>query len=456
MSEKQLEETSITAMGDWLRLKAFCGKKGADSTAATETEERKKKIEKMKKLLEHQSLSKQSSGQAQTTQQKSKQIKTSLKFEFGWKHWSRSDKAFKQKKNQSGGGTRVWEVPKYACSDDCLRIAKNLFFLSSASSEGSLDEMVVMISNFNGDAINHLEEDGRSLPFTAERYKAVTGFTKPRLYLMSKTLGLSNSSDDEDLFVLALPPHDTDQQDNQPSQLIGTSEERKEYRNQLEREFETSLHQDRAKEDEKSRKEEAARSAINEEIARAESEAAELEKLRITQLGRVLAEPDEDESHVVVRVRHVSLRMVNRRFPEKSMMSNVYDWVASLSCNPKYFNLSVDPREPISPCESVQSALASILCMTEVDVPLPLIDGENDVSFFSGYDHTEFLDETVHDDHGYRHFGGSGDDSSTCNSRAENPYDVPVVTDQLPDVLMQDDGPTCPRTIQHLGNPKMQ
>lgn len=101
MSEKQLEEMSITAMGDRLRLKAFCGKKGADSTAATETEERKKKIEKMKKLLEHQSSSKRSSGQAQTTQQKTKQIKTLLKFEFGWKQWSRSDKAFKQKKKQS-------------------------------------------------------------------------------------------------------------------------------------------------------------------------------------------------------------------------------------------------------------------------------------------------------------------------------------------------------------------
>ena len=71
------------------------------------------------------------------------------------------------------------EVPKVACAHDCLEMAKGLFFPFCISPEGSLDEMDLTLGDFNKYGISNVNIDGELLPFTAERYKTATGFTKP-------------------------------------------------------------------------------------------------------------------------------------------------------------------------------------------------------------------------------------------------------------------------------------
>lgn len=394
MTESQLEELGVKAMGDRLRIRAFCERK---SQAAAEQKKRQDAVEKLKSMLSHQRASKRSHGRDTLEKKEKKVSKTAIKFEFGWKHWCQEAKTFKQKKKGSGGGTRVLEVPKVACAQDCLEMAKELFFPLGISAEGSLDEMDLTLGDFSGCGVSNVNVDGELLPFTAERYKSATGFTKPRLYLLSKHKLPYDSGDEEDLLRPILPQRDAPEVANGQSQLIGTSKEREEYRDQLARDLAASLQQDRAKEEKKRRKEEERLSAINKEIARAEEEGAQLERLRLSRLERVLPEAKEDESFVVVRVRHTSLGIVTRHFPVDATMWNVYDWIGSLSCTPKYFSLAKDPKEPISPSEGVQISNSHLLAMTVEDDPLPLMEDDHEVAFYGYHLSGETLENTLAD-----------------------------------------------------------
>ena len=218
MSDNQLEEIGITTMGDRLRIRAFCQRK---ANKAGEQKKRQEVIEKMTALLDHQKPKKRSRGR-DTLGQKEKHTKTVLKFEFGWKHWCSLAGIFKQKKKNSGGGTRVLDVPKQALASECLDMAKELFFPNGISSEGLLDEMNLTLGDFNGGSVIEVNVDGEFLPFTAERYKMATGFTKPRLYLLSKEKVAYDSGDEKELLHPVLPPPDA-QSYNRQSQLIGTS-----------------------------------------------------------------------------------------------------------------------------------------------------------------------------------------------------------------------------------------
>lgn len=348
-------------------------------------------------MLSHQRASKRSHGRDTVERKEKKITKTAIKFEFGWKHWCQQAKTFKQKKKGSGGRTRVLDVPKLACADDCLEMAKELFFPLGISPEGSLDEMDLTLGDFSGCCVGNVNIDGELLPFTAERYKTATGFTKPRLYLLSKEKLPYDSGDEEDLLRPILRPRDASEAANAgDSHLIGTSKEREEYCDQLARDLAASLQQDQAKE-EKRRNEEERLSAINKEITRAEEEGAQLERLRLSRLERVLPEAQEDGSFVVVRVRHTSLGIVTRRFPVDAAMWNVYDWIGSLSCTPKYFSLAKDPKEPISPAEGVQITNSHLLTLAEEDDPLPLMEDDHEVAFYANYLSGETLEDTLPD-----------------------------------------------------------
>lgn len=252
MTDRQLEELGVKAMGDRLRIRAFCERK---SQTAAEQKKRQDAVEKLKSMLSHQRASKRSHGRDTVKRKEKKITKTAIKFEFGWKHWCQQAKTFKQKKKGSGGGTRVLDVPKLACADDCLEMAKELFFPLGISPEGSLDEMDLTLGDFSGCCVGNVNVDGELLPFTAERYKTATGFTKPRLYLLSKEKLPYDSGDEEDLLRPILPPCDASEAANAgQSQLIGTSKEREEYRDQLAWDLAASLQQDRAKEEKRRRR----------------------------------------------------------------------------------------------------------------------------------------------------------------------------------------------------------
>jgi len=107
-----------------------------------------------------------------------------LRFEFGWKRWS--DRRFKQKRVNPAGGSRVWDVPRFATLDDCLEIAKTLFFPSGETPAGNATDTSFALGNYAGNVIVDLKENGKLCSFSAERYRRVTGLNCPRLYLLSK------------------------------------------------------------------------------------------------------------------------------------------------------------------------------------------------------------------------------------------------------------------------------
>ena len=166
--------------------------------------------------------------------------------------------------------------------------------------------MEVQLANFNGDLVYQLDESNQPIPFPAERYKVATGFTKPRLYLLSKEVSY-DSEDDEELLLpvfleqdtrTVLEQPDTEQPDPQQpnteqpppqlkSQLIGTSTERKDFLDQLQRDLAASLQADKAKQEESKRREEARLSAINKKIVKDEAESKLRENLRLSRLARV-------------------------------------------------------------------------------------------------------------------------------------------------------------------------
>ena len=60
-----------------------------------------------------------------------------------------------------GGGSRVWDVPRFVTLDDCLEINKSLFFPSGKSPAGNAKDMSFALGNYSGDIIGDLEENGQ-------------------------------------------------------------------------------------------------------------------------------------------------------------------------------------------------------------------------------------------------------------------------------------------------------
>ena len=113
---------------------------------------------------------------------------------------------------------------------------------------------------------------------------------------------------------------------------------------------------DIAKEAERQAKENERRKRIEDEIAKAETEAKALEGMRKARELRVPLEPDSTHPRVVLSVRHLHLGVIKRSFVPTDTVSAVYDWVGSLSTTPKHFALSKLPMVQIYPGESVTMA----------------------------------------------------------------------------------------------------
>ena len=126
------------------------------------------------------------------------------------------------------------------------------------------------------------------------------------------------------------------------------------------------------------------RKRIEDEIAKAETEAKSLERLRKARELRVPPEPDSTHPRVVLSVRHLYLGVIKRAFVPTDTVSAVYDWVGSLSATPRHFALSKLPMVQIYPDESVTVASNELLTMIEVDDAIPLARDDNEVAFYSG------------------------------------------------------------------------
>ena len=192
MSDEQLSSLGEETIGDRLRLKAFCSPLPSSSTKAASLSpdlERQEKIDKVKNILNENKCSKRASTKDSRGGLSKVRQKETLKFEFGWKHWSNGK--YKQKWSDHGGGKRRVDVARDAGYDDCLQIAKKLFFPKGASSEGHEDEMYLSLGNYAGDQVVDLEDGPDIVPFSAEQYKGLTGFALPSAYLPTQTMNIT-------------------------------------------------------------------------------------------------------------------------------------------------------------------------------------------------------------------------------------------------------------------------
>ena len=127
MTESQLEELGVKAMGNRLHIRAFCERK---SQAAAEQKKRQDAVEKLKSMLSHQRASKRSHG-CDTLEKKEKKVsKTAIKFEFGWKHWCQEAKTFNRKKRAAEAEPGFWRYLKLHVPKIAWKWQKNSFSLS--------------------------------------------------------------------------------------------------------------------------------------------------------------------------------------------------------------------------------------------------------------------------------------------------------------------------------------
>ncbi|XP_020620757.1 uncharacterized protein LOC110058449 [Orbicella faveolata] len=388
MSDEQLASLGVNTIGDRLRLKAFCSSGASTSRGPDSSADKQAKIDRVKALLQENKRGKKANAKNDSTNYAAKaRKKETLKLEFGWKHWSNGK--YKQKRSDRGGGKHRMNVCRDAGYEECLQIAKKLFFPRGVSSEGPEDDMHFVLANYADLPVNDLEDDSENVPFSAGKYKEITGFTLPSVYLLSRSC-LSdddNTSDDglhESVFRDTLPSlFDEDNGDFlQSSMLIGSSSERKAFFEDLKEQVAKSETEDAAKHSTKEAAERKQRELMEQEIAKAQEEAEALNLLRKAREGRVPPQPNENG--VIVSVRHVDLGVLTRSFPSSASMLAVYDWIGSLSLTPKYFRLTKMPNFTLYPEESVAVADRELLSMLEESFPLPLALDENEVTFFEG------------------------------------------------------------------------
>lgn len=337
MTDDQLSSMGVCTIGERLRLKAFCSPEATTSASQPKTRwkssEREEKIEKIKEILNSNKRAKRGNDVSSRCPAKAREKET-LKFDFGWKHWV--DGKYKLRRADRGGGKRRAEVARHAGYDECLQIAKPFFFPKGVSDAGNEEEMYFVLADNNSVDVETLEDEFSTIPFSAHKYKELTGFTLPSLYLLSRSkCSMDDDNSDTDTYlcepVFEITPIDDEGNDvpSQSSTLLGSSEERRAFFQELERQASESAAMDIAKEAEREAKENERRKRIEDEIAKAETEAKALERLRKARELRVPPEPDSTHPRVVLSVRHLHLGVIKRAFVSTDTVSAVYDWVGS-------------------------------------------------------------------------------------------------------------------------------
>ncbi|XP_028409542.1 uncharacterized protein LOC114532163 [Dendronephthya gigantea] len=352
-SDEQLKnDLGLIKLGDRLSLRSFCenqhGKTGACSKA--EIDSRKKR------LLEE--LAKKRNKKQHTAQsaQKGKTVvtKSTRKVELAWLHCPKGSESFKLVKMKEGGGIRLVDILKSANKTEIIKIARELFF-----SDGKwlyidyfkLSKVRLYLSTM----INEEHDDDIDSDNNSE---------------ISDSVLEHSVLDDEPVPVVSdeqenAAPHLLNTDDS----LIGTSKEREQLKNLIDKAYEESLLADQNKSLQTLRK------GIPRPVDIHQTDDS-LDELREVRTGRLSEEPDVSDPHYIVSVRHLSLGVVTRLFSLTDMMFSVYDWIGSLHKSPKYFQLCNYSGGCLSPQESVKIADRCMLVMVESEYPVPFSPDE--------------------------------------------------------------------------------
>ena len=454
MDEKDLIDLGLTAKGDRVKLQAFCNRINKKPS-----KDREQKIAKIKEILgqgkgnrakKHpvSDTAKQENDGGLKGKTAKKNSQATLKFEFGWKNWI-PGRGFVQQKKDNGGGTRSYNVPRHATLDDCQEIVVNLFFPNGKSPVGPVEEMNIAMGNFSGEFIIFMQDGGKPLEFTAEKYKRITGFAVPRIYLLTRKQDQESEEDhSEDNFLTptfekkaaSLPTTlSLDENDG----LIGTSKERQEYFEDLEKALKASLEADKEKEKVKEERKEN----LDVEVRMAKEQAERLERLRQSRELRCPLEPSGNNPRVRVCVRHNILGVVvTRAFDPNGTISGIYDWVGSLSPTPEHFRLTMVPCSTLYPEDQIVTVKNTIINMTVAEEPIPLSTDDNDVHFLDGRGFEGARDDTLPDVEEDLIQLSPLPDNQLFSPEVEPVYNSPPVQ------LLQGEG----NTIQSLENKRMK
>ena len=304
---------------------------------------------------------------------------------LGWVHYQEDSKKYSAVRLSNGGGTRKHYFPNNAKASDIVEAMKNIFF-----------PMLCFLGNYHQKIID--EGD-----FNLINYIHKNKFTKTRLYLVTKKKSISqiergraidnflNENDNEknenkfhystfESFSIDLSIHSESYEDfhNAASErrktvdiqkhlsshvkpestgLISTSSKREELQNEIDKAYNESL---RIDQEERERKEYMEKAILLQERRKA----------------RMPVEPDIEDDHVVISIRHPQLGTKRRLFKGNAKMNNVYDWMGSLSPRPMYFKFSYGRSALIPASAPVSNFTLTTLNMTEVNEPLPFEEDE--------------------------------------------------------------------------------
>ena len=291
-------------------------------------------------------------------------------------------KEYHQVKFPQGGGTRSKDFDRNATYATVLKASKDLFFPNGVNKNKnlSLDRLRIFLANYSGDCVRLID----GVEFTVERYRENASVSKgnvPRVYLMSSPLEEESDEENEaeegvdkdcvskekldgfveDAFaefsgdirmedVFEWQPESALQEETYSTTLQG----RRQLIQQQDEEYRLAVEADQRKEKER-------------------ESAREKEVLREERKAKVPDEPQIEEEHVVVCVRHLNLGVVTRAFPPNCQMDDVYNWIGSLQDDPQHFALlatiGTQMKTLMHPDENIVPQ--TMLYMEEINNPVP-------------------------------------------------------------------------------------
>lgn len=386
-TDADFQALGLLRRGDILALRSFV------PMSHKAKEERKTKLLKLTHLLGTTSTkSKAASSRGRSSPSDDdfqsapcKKIQSFKKIQIGWQHYNEKEKRYVSVRLNKGGGTREISVPMQSSSGDVLPLMKEVYFPEGISTFGEADVMTFKVANFKGEEV---EEQ-----FTLANYNAKYKLTKVRLYLLTRNI-------DEDYSDLMMPVFENEHATFSDG-LKGSSDERKSLMEIQDKEYLDSLRKDQEKEQ-----------AKKEELLRCQEKITIQENLREAREKRVPPEPEIGEQHVKVSGRDVALGIVTRRFPKSGHVSNVYDWVGSLSLIPENFTLSMVGNLNLDPTLPIDVADQAMLSMCECDKS------------------PSFPDETVCF-HGFGAASEISSEDSMCEPVSEKPPSVLMDKDEV-------------------------
>lgn len=374
-SDSQIkQELAIKELGIRLSLKDFCASQ-IKTSVNDEREQKKQRL--ISELIEGKKDKAKVSSKTKKAELKKPEPKVANRnIMMGWIHNGVRVGLDK------GGGTREMKVPVNYCYRQLIEAGENWFFPDGQSSFGNIIDMNVGLADFKRQT---LKETVGDLQFTLGDYADKNGFkSRVRLYFTSEKndeRSLSPSMSDEDDFLpgpfstLTSKNESDENYTSQPktstiSDLMGTTQERLELREEQDKAYIESLNVD-------SRKLEERRQVLQNEV----QEVTRQENLRSQRAQRVQEEPNIEEEHVIILVRHLTLGTVSRMFLTNSTMNQVYDWVGSLNLLPEHFRLVFPVSGAIVlPEMPIVEAANCVLNMSECEEPLSLVHDDSDIS----------------------------------------------------------------------------